>query len=29
MQQQEMRAAKHNEKMLKGVFNAMDDEDGE
>ena len=29
MRQQEMQAAKHNEKMLKGVFNAMDDEDGE
>lgn len=29
MRQQEMRASKHNEKMLKGVFDAMDDEDGE
>ena len=29
MRQQEMQVAKHNEKMLKGVFDAMDDEDGE
>ena len=29
MRQQEMQATKHNEKMLKGVFDAMDDEDGE